>query len=110
MVGWHHQLNGHEFEQAPGVGDRQGSLACCRVRHDSETDLNKGAQLVLETTSFLGSMSVVLVWGSTGTVPSVIWRGGWTERSGAPRSCASTRLHHPLCWDPLKAWGPLNLN
>ena len=29
MVGWHHQLNGHEFEQAPGVGDEQGSLACC---------------------------------------------------------------------------------
>ena len=27
-VGWHHQLNGHEFEQALGVGDRQGSLAC----------------------------------------------------------------------------------
>ena len=27
MVGWHHQLNGHEFEQAPGVGDGQGSLA-----------------------------------------------------------------------------------
>ena len=29
MVGWHHQLNGHEFEQAPGVLDGQGSLACC---------------------------------------------------------------------------------
>ena len=29
MVGWHHQLNGHEFEQAPGVGDGQGSLVCC---------------------------------------------------------------------------------
>ena len=28
MVGWHHQLIGHEFEQAPGVGDGQGSLAC----------------------------------------------------------------------------------
>ena len=27
MVGWHHQLNGHEFEQALGVGDRQGRLA-----------------------------------------------------------------------------------
>ena len=26
MVGWHHQLNGHEFEQAPGVGDGQGNL------------------------------------------------------------------------------------
>ena len=29
MVGWHHRLNGHEFEQAPGVGDGQGSLTCC---------------------------------------------------------------------------------
>ena len=27
LVGWHHQLDGHEFEQAPGVGDGQGSLA-----------------------------------------------------------------------------------
>ena len=30
MVGWHHRLGGHEFEQAPGVGDGQGGLACCR--------------------------------------------------------------------------------
>ena len=29
MVGWPHQLNGHEFEQALGVGDGQGGLACC---------------------------------------------------------------------------------
>ena len=29
MVGWHHQLNGHEFEQALGTGDGQGSLVCC---------------------------------------------------------------------------------
>ena len=29
MVGWHHWLNGHEFQEAPGVGDGQGSLACC---------------------------------------------------------------------------------
>ena len=29
MVGWHHQLNGHEFEQAVRVGDGQGGLACC---------------------------------------------------------------------------------
>ena len=28
MVGWHHQLNGQEFEQAPGVADGQGSLVC----------------------------------------------------------------------------------
>ena len=29
MVGWHHQLDGHEFEQAVGVGDGQGGLTCC---------------------------------------------------------------------------------
>ena len=29
MVGWYHGLDGHEFEQAPGVGDGQGSLMCC---------------------------------------------------------------------------------
>ena len=29
MVGWHHRLDGYEFEQAPSVGDGQGSLACC---------------------------------------------------------------------------------
>ena len=29
MVGWHHRLNEHEFEQTPGLGDGQGSLECC---------------------------------------------------------------------------------
>ena len=33
MVGWHHWLNGHEFEQVLGFGDGQGSLACCRGVH-----------------------------------------------------------------------------
>ena len=46
MVGWHHQFNGHESEQAAGVGDGQGSLACCnlwgrkRIRHNWATELN----------------------------------------------------------------------
>jgi len=30
MAGWHHRLNGHEFEQTPGDGEGQESLACCR--------------------------------------------------------------------------------
>ena len=42
MVGWHHQLNGHEFEQTPGDSEGQGSLSCCspwgcRVRHNWAT-------------------------------------------------------------------------
>ena len=38
MVGWHHQLNGHEFEQALGVGDAQGSLVCCSPWGCKESD------------------------------------------------------------------------
>ena len=40
-VGWHHRLNGHEFEQALGVGDRQGSLACCSPWGHKESDMNE---------------------------------------------------------------------
>ena len=39
MVGWHHQLNGHEFEEAPGVGDGQRSLACCSPWGCKELDM-----------------------------------------------------------------------
>ena len=44
VVGWHHWLNGHEFEQAPGVGDRQGRLACyspCGRKESDKTDWTK---------------------------------------------------------------------
>ena len=38
MVGWHHRLDGHEFEQAPGVGDGQGCLVCCSPWGHKEVD------------------------------------------------------------------------
>ena len=38
MVGWHHWLNGYESEQAPGVGDGKGSLACCSPWGRKESD------------------------------------------------------------------------
>ena len=41
MVGWHHQLNGHEFEQDPGVGDEQGSLECCSPWGCEKSDTTK---------------------------------------------------------------------
>ena len=41
MVGWHHRLDGHEFEQAPGVGDRQGSLGWCSPWGRKESDITE---------------------------------------------------------------------
>ena len=41
MVGWHHWLDGHEFEQSPGVGDGQGSLECCSPWSRKELDMTE---------------------------------------------------------------------
>ena len=53
MVGWHHRLEGHEFEQAPGVGDGQGGLACCcpwGCKELDVTELNCKHSLLLNIT------------------------------------------------------------
>ena len=44
MVGWHHRLNGHESEQAPGDGEGQGSLVCCSPRGHKESDMTEQQQ------------------------------------------------------------------
>ena len=41
MVGWHHQLNGHESEQALGDDEEQGSLECCSPRDSKESDMSE---------------------------------------------------------------------
>ena len=41
MVEWHHGLDGHEFEQGLGVGDGQGSLACCNPWGHKESDMTE---------------------------------------------------------------------
>ena len=50
MVGWHDRFNGHQFEQAVGVGDDQGSLACCspwgRKKSDTFKRLNWTGEVV----------------------------------------------------------------
>ena len=48
MVGWHHRLNGHEFEQALGVGDGQGSLVCCHPWGHKDSDLTKRLNLLFK--------------------------------------------------------------
>ena len=63
MVRWHHQLNGHEFKQAPGDGEGQGSLTFCspwgrKERHDRETE----QQDTLKTESVLGQALTITVY------------------------------------------------
>ena len=41
MVGWHHRLNGHKFEQAPGDGEQQGSLECCSPWGCKESEMTR---------------------------------------------------------------------
>ena len=71
MVGWHHRLNGHEFEKAPGVGEGQGSLACCSSRGCKELDTtewlnNNSGQLTML------SMSQTSIHSSSGTLSHVV--------------------------------------
>ena len=41
MIGWHHRLNGHEFEQGVGDGEGQGSLVCCSPWGHRESDMTE---------------------------------------------------------------------
>ena len=73
MVGWHHQLDGHEFEQALGVGNGQGSLACCSPwghKKSDTTELNWTAQpLALYTLLF----QLILMSGKEKISPDPSW-------------------------------------
>ena len=66
MVGWHHRFNGHKFEQALGVGDGQGNLACCSLWGRKESDTNERlnwTELVLLRERLLSRHSA---WGNKG--------------------------------------------
>ena len=54
MVGWHHQFDGHEFEQALGVSDGQGSLVCCRPWGCKELDMTEQLNWTKGVKSILG--------------------------------------------------------
>ena len=55
MVGWHHGLDGHEFEQAQGVGDGQESLACCSPWGCTGLDTTVSALLVKSRKKYTGT-------------------------------------------------------
>ena len=67
MIGLHHRLDGHEFEEALGVGDGQGSLECCSPWGCKELDMTEqlnGTEHVL-TTHFFSSLNNILLSGCT---------------------------------------------
>ena len=80
MVGWHHQLNGHEFEQALGVGDGQRSLACCSPWGHKEMD----------TTEQLN-------WMNWRAPPWVRWRKLWVKQVWSRSSGFQFWTCH-CCW------------
>ena len=73
MVGWHHWLNGHEFEWVPGVGDGQGSLVCCSPWSLKESDmterLNGTILVVFNPCTMIPSILIVSHYGKLSLNP-----------------------------------------
>ena len=69
MVGWHHQLNGHKFEQTLGNGEGQGSLACCSQWGYKELDMTK--RLNNKNIIWLVSETKSLFYNCTHTVQKI---------------------------------------
>ena len=71
LVGWHHQLNGHEFEQALGDGEGQRSLACCRPWGCNVLDATERLNNSKKARSFPGGSVVKTQPANAGDVGSV---------------------------------------
>ena len=72
MVGWHHQLDGHEFEQTLGDGEGQRSLACCSPWGHKESGRAEGQQQYIHILSYsLGYLQALIQYErDPGTCPS----------------------------------------
>ena len=117
MVGWHHQFNGQEFEQALGVGDGQGSLVCCSPWGSKESDTT-------EPLNWLSWGLVIIIPPLRAAVPNLIapgtgfmqynlstdqWWGRWFQDDSSTcyllctlflvkHSCWSVRRYWSLAW------------
>ena len=77
MVGWHHQLHGHEFEQAQGVGDGQGSLACCSPCGCKESDMTEWLNWT-ELRDCLSNLDIVDITSHVWPLGSEVTQSGLT--------------------------------
>ena len=113
MVGWHHQLNGHEFEQALGVGDGQGSLVCCSPWGSKESDTT-------EPLNWLSWGLVIIIPPLRAVVPNLIapgtgfmqnnlstdqWWGRWFQDDSSTwyLLCTLFLVKHS-CWSVRRYW------
>ena len=105
MVGWHHQRNGHEFEQAPGVGDGQGSLACCSPcdrRESDKTELSScpGGSVVKNPPANARDLGLIpglerSPRGGMATHSSFLaWETPWAEEPSGPQYMRSQRIRY----------------
>ena len=99
MVGWHHWLDGHEFEQALGVGDGQGSLTCCSPWGRKDSDTNEWLNVLRASSSsaamnIMDLISVLTIWWC----PCVVGRGYllWPVRSLGKTLFTFTLFHFVL--------------
>ena len=76
MVGWHPQLDGHEFEQALGVGDGQGSLVCCSPWGHKELDTTKQLNWLKDFRGWGGWMTSLNQWTWVWSNSGRRWRTG----------------------------------
>ena len=111
MVGWHHHLDGNEFDQAPGVGDGQGILACCSPwgHRGSDTAEHERAFYALFKKCLF--MFIHSVYGLPGRLSSKVsspgkgngsplhilaWETPWTKEPGGLQSTGLHRVGQDL--------------
>ena len=121
MVGWHHQLNGHDFEQALGVGDGQGSLVCCSPWCPKESDTTEWLNWTEHNLGFSDPRKSPLCCDpllpdffthfSTQTPPFIKVSNDLHDAKSSDQSLPTVDLYHQQCLVtlPLKIPSPLDL-
>ena len=87
MVGWRHQLNGHEFEQTPGDSEGQGSLACCSPWGCKELDMT-------EQLTHTHRIKILIVWRISSLFRWLKHLLGWLLKTQSLCLCARQDLSH----------------
>ena len=90
MVGWHHQFNRCEFEQAPGDGEGQGSLECCSPWGRKESDMeqlnNSNNKDIIKTSLVKLCWKTHLKWDKVSALPGSSFTSLQSRRPDAPES------------------------